>query len=147
MTLAQALEPCAAAATPLRRAEYDRLVNDITNSNRAFLIKIYYPFDPPEEADEVALALENNDVWKFKAAEWLRELLDVWEEGSAKITRVDREQLEALPWFRGWMEHELDAQRAVELHREPAPAAQSAFKRKRLDRYVWCSNKNVYTHT
>lgn len=102
----------------VRRAQYDRLVHKITNSNRVRVMGIYYPTNPPADDDAVAVALENNDVWQFKAAEWLREMLDAWESGSSKLSVADRERLEALPWFRGWMEREEDARRAMDLQDE-----------------------------
>ena len=117
----------------IRRAEYRKLVHSITNRNRVDLLCIFYPTDAPTDVDCISVALENNDLWYFRAAEWLREVLDAWDTGSPKLSGQNRKRLETLPWFRGWMERELDAVRATGLCEDArGEQAERGSKRQRL---------------
>lgn len=117
----------------IRRADYRKLVHGITNRNRVDLLCIFYPTDAPTDDDCIPVALENNDVWQFRAAEWLRGVLDAWDTGSPKLSGQNRKRLEALPWFRDWMERELDAVRATDLCEDACgEQAERGTKRQRL---------------
>lgn len=99
----------------VRRVDYKRLVDNITHSNCIKILSIYYPLHPPNEDDAVAVALENNDVWYFRAAHWLRQILGVWVSGGIELSDEDRANMQKLSWFEGWMEHELCVANALDL--------------------------------